>query len=210
LVGSQTTTSFNDTGLSSNSTYYYKLTASNTGGTSARSNTLVSAKTLSVPGAPTGLNATGGNAQVLLSWTVPVSNGGAAITDYVIEFRTGANPFAVFADGVSTSTSAIVTGLTNGVSYDFRVTAVNSVGTGIPSDIVSATPTCSPPVSGDWTVTSSCTLTLTSTAHANVIVQNNSVLAIPSGLHLYINFNNYHLLVKSGSGVLIKAGGAIN
>lgn len=69
---------------------------------------------------------------------------------------------------------------------------------------------CLPPLSGDWTVASSCTLTNTATAQANVIVPSGTVLTIPNGLRLNIDFIHYHLLVRSGGGVLIKAGGAIN
>jgi hypothetical protein len=36
------------------------------------------------PGAPTGLAATAGNAQVSLSWGAPASNGGSAITSYKV------------------------------------------------------------------------------------------------------------------------------
>ena len=70
--------------------------------------------------------------------------------------------------------------------------------------------TCSPSLSGDWTVPSSCILGSTSTPPANVIVQSGAVLTIPNGLRLNIDFTHYHLLVKSGGGVLIKSGGAIN
>ena len=69
---------------------------------------------------------------------------------------------------------------------------------------------CGPPISGDWTVPSSCSIGGTVTAPANVIVPSGSVLTIPNGLKLNIDFTHYHLLVKSGGGVLIKAGGAIN
>lgn len=75
---------------------------------------------------------------------------------------------------------------------------------------ISKTSGCAPPLSGDWTITRSCTLTSTSTAPANVIVQSGTVLTIPNGLKLNIDFIHHHLLVKAGGGVLIKAGGAIN
>jgi len=68
---------------------------------------------------------------------------------------------------------------------------------------------CSPPGSGDWIITSSCTLTSSSTAPGNVIIQNNSVLTIPSGVTLDIDFVNNFLKIKSGSGILIRAGGTI-
>lgn len=69
---------------------------------------------------------------------------------------------------------------------------------------------CGPPSSGDWTIPSSCTIGSTVTVPANVIVQSGSVLTIPNGMKLNIDFTHYHLLVKAGGGVLIKAGGAIN
>ena len=69
---------------------------------------------------------------------------------------------------------------------------------------------CSPPNSGDWILTTSCTLVNTVNAHANVVVQPGVVLTIPNGLRLNIDFTHYHLLVKSGGGVLVKSGGAIN
>ena len=119
-----------------------------------------------VPGSPTAVTPTPGNTQVALSWTAPASNGGSPITDYVIQYRTGANPFTTFADGTSTATSATVTGLTNGVSYDFQVSAVNSVGTGLPSTTVSATATpvltvSASPSSGTFTLPQSVTLSAT-------------------------------------------------
>lgn len=65
-----------------------------------------------------------------LSWTAP-ANGGSALTDYVVQSSpAGANTWTTFADGTSTTASATVTGLTASTSYDYRVAAVNAVGTG--------------------------------------------------------------------------------
>ena len=95
---------------------------------------------ITVPGAPTGLTTTTGNAQVELSWRAP-DNGGATITDYTIQYSANAGTsWSTFTDGIRTSTTATVTGLTNGQDYQFRVSATNTVGTGSSSVIVSATP----------------------------------------------------------------------
>jgi len=87
---------------------------------------------LFLPPAPTGLTATGGNAQALLSWTAPTGViAQAPITDYREQFSSdnGAT-WTTFSAAASTATSATVTGLTNGTAYRFRVAAVNGVGTG--------------------------------------------------------------------------------
>lgn len=83
------------------------------------------------PGQVNSLTATPGSSSAFVVWSPPTSNGRSAITDYLIEFRLGVNgTWAIFQDGVSTSTAAIVTGLTDNSQYFFRVSAVNSVGTG--------------------------------------------------------------------------------
>ena len=84
-----------------------------------------------VPGTPTSLSATAGNAQVSLAWTAPADNGGTAITDYAVQFSSDSGAtWSTFADGTSSATSATVTGLTNGTAYVFRVAAINAAGTG--------------------------------------------------------------------------------
>ena len=91
-----------------------------------------------VPGLPVGLTATPGNGQVSLVWIAPSSNGGSAITDYVVQYSSNnGSTWITFPDGTSTATSATVTGLANGTSYIFRVAAVNAAGRGqisLPSD----------------------------------------------------------------------------
>jgi hypothetical protein len=99
--------------------------------------------TSATPSAPIDLTATAGDTEVELDWTVPASDGGSAITDYTVEYRTTSGPgeWTEFTDGTSTTTSATVTGLTNDTEYDFRVRAVNVHGSGVWSSTVSATPT---------------------------------------------------------------------
>jgi len=68
---------------------------------------------------------------------------------------------------------------------------------------------CLPPSSGNWVVDFDCTLVNSAVAPANVTIQGGSVLTIPSGLSLDIDFTQFNLTVKSGSGVLIESGGKI-
>jgi cyclophilin family peptidyl-prolyl cis-trans isomerase len=84
------------------------------------------------PGAPGVASGVPVNGRVNLSWTAPASNGGAAITDYVVQFSSnnGTN-WTTFNDGTSVATSTVVTGLTNGTNYVFRVASVNSAGAGV-------------------------------------------------------------------------------
>ena len=91
-------------------------------------------------GPPTALAATTGNAQVALTWTAPTVGGNPAITDYIVEYTTAGLTWSQFAHQASTTASSTVTGLTNGTSYTFRVSAVNSDGIGAPSALASATP----------------------------------------------------------------------
>jgi len=82
----------------------------------------------------------------VLSWTAPTA-GDSAITDYVIQYSTDDSNWTTFDDGVSTGTTATVTGLTGGTTYYFRVAAVNSSGTGDFSSSSSVSVTSSSSVS---------------------------------------------------------------
>lgn len=95
-----------------------------------------------IPSAPTLLNASNaGSSEVSLSWTAPTDDGGQSITDYVIQYRNfPAGSFQTYNDGTSTSTSALVSGLTNNQEYEFQVAAVNSVGQSPYSNTSTATP----------------------------------------------------------------------
>src|ERR1019366_7912671 len=84
----------------------------------------LSVLTLTAPTAPTGVQATAGNAQAFVSWTAPVSNGGSPVTGDTVTAAPGGGTATTTG-----ATTATVTGLTNGTSYTFTVTATNSIGT---------------------------------------------------------------------------------
>ena len=137
--------------------------------------------TATAPAAPTGLSATAGNTQVTISWTA-ASNGGSNITDYLVEYSPDNSTWTTFSDGTSTSTSATVTGLTNGTLYYFRVSAINAVNTSSASSTASTTPVVPSSGGGGSTPTATPTPTPTPSAtttprprptqSANPVIQN--------------------------------------
>ncbi|MBP9802347.1 fibronectin type III domain-containing protein [Patescibacteria group bacterium] len=147
-----TWTTFNDgvssdasatvTGLTNDLSYDFRVAATNSVGTGAYSESVTATPALSVPSVPRSLTATAGNGQAALSWTAPLSNGGAVITDYIVEYKLASEPttWTTFNDGVSTETTVNVTSLVNNSSYNFRVSATNSVGTSVVSNTATVTP----------------------------------------------------------------------
>jgi hypothetical protein len=114
---------------------------------------------ITTPAAPT-LFASAGAAQVELSWVAGASNG-SAIYDYVVQYRLSGGSWATWAEGVSTNTTSVVLGLTNGSLYEFQVAAKNGIGTGSYSSTVSSTPRTVPgPVSGLALTVSGVNMTL--------------------------------------------------
>jgi hypothetical protein len=117
------------TGLANGTAYTFVVTATNAfGSTASEASAPVTPRT--IPGTPNAPTATRGDTSVSLSWTAP-ANGGSAITDYLVQYSSNSgSSWTTFADGTSASTTATVTGLTNGTSYVFRVAAVNIAGAG--------------------------------------------------------------------------------
>lgn len=135
VSGSTTTRYF--TGLSYNTSYTFRVTATNAAGAGTASSASSSVTPFrAVPFAPTIVSAgtTANSTTATITWTAPSNNGGFAITGYTI-----------VSDPVTTTqtlgvvTTSNFTGLSYGVSYTFEVAALNSQGTGAyssPSSVV--------------------------------------------------------------------------
>ena len=139
---SNTTTTYAHTGLAAGDTRHYRVSAINTNGTGTASNVASATTGTSVPGAPTGLTATAsGTTAIDLSWSAPGSTGGSAITGYKIESSSdgGSSWSDLVANTSNTTTTYAHTGLTAGDTRHYRVSAINTNGTGTASNVASAT-----------------------------------------------------------------------
>src|SRR5262249_4999967 len=127
-------TSASDTGLTDGTTYYYEVSAVNDAGESSPTNYVAATPqaVVAVPDTPTNFTATAGDGQVALSWSASVD-----ATSYNV-YRWNGNAWVVIQN--VSGTSASDTGLTNGTTYSYEVTAVNAGGESGPSNQVSATP----------------------------------------------------------------------
>ena len=125
--------------LTPSTEYTFRVVAVNAGGNTpgdpADMETLPNA-----PGAPQNVLATGGNQQVALTWDAV-----SGATSYQVQYATVTQGPYTLADGNVTTNSFTHTGLTNGTTYFYIVTASNTGGTSAPSDEVSATPTVAAP-----------------------------------------------------------------
>jgi hypothetical protein len=78
---------------------------------------------LSSPGAPTTVTGVAGDGAVAVSWTAPSNTGGRSVSTYAATSTPGGFTCS------SSTTSCTVTGLSNGTTYSFAVTATTSFGT---------------------------------------------------------------------------------
>ena len=154
-----TNTSYIDTGLTTLTTYYYKVSTINPSGTSVASGSS-SAETWGVPDAPTNLTAVAVlNVDIDLDWDAPADTHGQPIIGYKIERGITNTSFSVHvADTGNDDTDYTDTvNLVAGTEYFYKVSAINSQGTGDPSGIVSATAADIPDAVTGLVITSAAT-----------------------------------------------------
>jgi hypothetical protein len=129
------------TNLNFGSTYYARVRAKNDGGYGPYSATATIFVDGIAPEPPPSLNAISFSpGEVNLSWGLPASNNGAAITNYEIDYSLS----PTFASGISTvlvgaTTATTISGLVQGSTYYFRVRAINLYGASANSPTANAT-----------------------------------------------------------------------
>jgi hypothetical protein len=146
-LAAPTSTGYTDSSVTNGTAYYYVVSALNAAGESANSaDASATPMAPSVPpAAPTNLTATVGDAQVSLTWSA--SSG--AKSYHVKRSTTSGGPYTQTA--APTSTSFTDTSLTNGTTYYYVVSAINSAGESANSAQVSAAPSPPPPTTfGTW------------------------------------------------------------
>ncbi len=133
--------SYTDTGLANGQLYFYRVSAVNDAGEGGLSNEVSAAPSSgqTVPSTPQNLEATAGNGKVMLAWSVPASDGGSPVQTYTVRRGLSSDNLSILVQGVS-SLSLLDSAVTNGMTYEYAVSAVNAIGEGPRSEPVAATP----------------------------------------------------------------------
>lgn len=135
-IAELTDTVFTDTGLDYETTYYYTVLAKNYVGESPASDVASAATNeLLAPSALGGLLATGADAKVYLGWTTPVD-----VTGYKIIRATSADGVQGRTELSATANPFVDSGVTNGITYYYWISAVNQKGEGPQSAFSPVTP----------------------------------------------------------------------
>ena len=147
-IASPMVTSFTDATVMNGTKYFYVVSAVDSAGESANSAEVNATPVAPAqpPATPTGLAATPGNAQVSLAW-----NASTGATSYNVKrATTSGGPYATIAS--PTAPSFIDSTVTNGTTYFYVVSAVNSSGERANSSQASATPAGGAPAAIQVTV----------------------------------------------------------
>lgn len=123
------------TGLTAGTNYNVKVAAVNSNGQGSWSSVAKIRTTgisNSVPDVPVNLTSTFANQYaVTLSWSAPLGQTVAPITDYVVQYKTStSSTWNTWNDGVGTHRTTTITSLWGGTTWHFRVAAKNSLGQG--------------------------------------------------------------------------------
>ena len=176
LTGS-TSTSYTYTGLTNGVAYSFRVAAITAGGNGPYPDAgpFASGTPATIPGAPTSLNATPGNAQLSIAFTAGAANG-SAITNYEYSTNSGTNwkarsPSSAASPIVITTLSSSAATLVNGTSYTVFLRAVNGAGNSVASASVTGIPNVIPTISSipviSGTTTQGQTLSVTNGTWAN-------------------------------------------
>lgn len=144
-AGSNGTRSATLAGLANGTAHQVMIRAANAvgPGTATAAATVVPA---GPPDAPTGVVVTGRNHSASVRFAPPASNGGSAIIRYDASTDGGSTWTAVTTTaGPAGTRTALITGLSNGVTYQVELRAANAAGPGAATPAASVVPALSPP-----------------------------------------------------------------
>ena len=123
-----TTTTTDITALSPATEYEVAVRATNSVGDSAWSSSTSATTQTTTPSAPAAPTVTGASTtSIEVEWDAPVEDGGVVVTSYDVRYRATGTVTWTQTDDI-TVTSATITGLSAGSTYEAQVRATNSVG----------------------------------------------------------------------------------
>lgn len=111
--------------LTAGSVYQIKVGAYNAVGSGLYSPEIKASTQVGIPSAPEALSAIAGPTMVQLNWNPPTNNAGGAISNYVVQQLQGTSFVTVATPAANT---ALISGLSTGVNYSFRVFSQNASG----------------------------------------------------------------------------------
>jgi titin len=191
-VGEDVTT-FQNSGLSSGTQFYYRVRAYNSAGSSSYSNTVNVSTEQTLPNAPSGLSVTPVSSQQIdLAWTDNSSNENG----FSIERSKDGVSFVEIQTVLTDVTSFQNTGLTPNTQYYYRVRAFNNVGNSVYTNVVNTTTSQSiPDAPGELTVVS------TSPQEIDLVWSDNSSTETGFKIERSLNGTTFNEIQTVGTGV---------
>jgi len=156
-TGTVTGSSYTDSTAVNGNIYYYVVSGTNSSGESVNSS---QASAALPPAAPTGLGATAGANQIVLSWVAPSGTSGATSYNVKRSTNSGSGYVTISTAGTVTGTAYTDTTAFSGTTYFYVVSGVNATGQGANSIQATTTPSGPPQVPTVTMITNYTTLTL--------------------------------------------------
>ena len=166
------------TGLTAGTTYTFSIVATNSVGPSiAAATSPITA--VAAPGPVSAVTATAGNTQATVSWTAPATDGGSPVTSYTVT-PTGPSGALTPVTVTAPTTTATITGLTNGATYTFSVTATNAYGTSTPVSSTAVTALTVNPDTAYVVKQQPITIHVLANDHGAIVAANTTVTVAPA------------------------------
>ena len=143
LQGQLTSSAYTDSTVAVGTTYYYCVTATDSGGNESATSSVISGKALDpAPAAPSGLLASGGIASIALDWA---DNAEPDLAGYSVYRSTSATGGFALLQGQLTSSAFADSTVAVGTTYYYCVTATDSGGNESAASSVASAQLVSPP-----------------------------------------------------------------